>query len=72
MKLQVFRSTKSAYLLGSWESRARFQSDLYGNKIDLKSSWIFIGIFHAYKLGIDHNEWLKTITDKEILNEILD
>ena len=48
-----------------------FQSDLYGHEIELKVSWVFIGIFHASKLGIDCKEWRKTIVDKEILNEIL-
>jgi hypothetical protein len=52
-------------------SSYKLQSDLYGNKIELKISWIFIGIFQASKLGIDHNEWRKVITNREVLAEIL-
>jgi len=47
------------------------QTDLFCNIIDLKVVWVFIGIFSASKLGIDHNEWRKVIMDREILNEIL-
>jgi hypothetical protein len=49
----------------------RIQTDLFGNKVELKVVWLFIGIFPADKLGITHNEWWKTITDRTILNEIL-
>jgi hypothetical protein len=48
------------------------QTDLLGNKLQLKVEWIFIGIFSASKLGIDRNEWWKVIVNKEILNNILD
>jgi len=47
------------------------QTDLFGHEIYLKVVWMFIGIFPADKLGITRNEWWKTITDREILNEIL-
>ena len=47
------------------------QTDLQGLEIDLKVEWIFIGIFSAKRLGIDCNEWRKTITDRAILNRIL-
>lgn len=47
------------------------QIDLQGMEIRLKVEYVFIGIFHAKRLGIDHNEWWKKITDREILNEIL-
>jgi hypothetical protein len=47
------------------------QTDLFGNKLKLNVEWIFIGFFSASKLGIDHNEWRKVITNKEILNEIM-
>ena len=47
------------------------QIDLQGVEVSLKVEYIFIGIFHAKKLGIDHNEWWKRITDRAILNEIL-
>ena len=46
------------------------QTDLFGNEIDLKVVWVFIGIFPASKLGIGHNEWRRVITDKTMLNEI--
>ena len=46
------------------------QTNLYGDT--LKIEWVFIGIFTASKLGIDHNEWRKVIKDKVILNKILD
>jgi len=52
-------------------SSYRFQSDLYGHEIELRLSWVFIGIFSASRLGIDQNEWRKTIDDRQILNEIL-
>jgi hypothetical protein len=47
------------------------QTDLYGNEIELKVVWVFIGIFPADKLGITRNEWRKTITGRAILNDIL-
>jgi hypothetical protein len=47
------------------------QTDLFGNKVELMVVWVFIGIFPASKLGITHNEWRKTITDRAVLNEIL-
>ena len=54
------------------EVKHRFvQTDLFGNEIELEVVWVFIGIFSVDKLGIIHNEWRKTITDKTILNEIL-
>jgi hypothetical protein len=43
----------------------------FGNKIDLKGVWVFIGIFQASKLGIDSSEWRKVLTDKGVLKEIL-
>lgn len=46
------------------------QTDLMG-EVTLNVIWVFIGIFSAEKLGITRNEWRKTITDREILNEIL-
>jgi len=42
-----------------------------GEEVTLNVVWVFIGIFSATKLGITHNEWWKTITDREVLNEIL-
>ena len=48
-----------------------FQVDLLGLKIDLRIQWILIGVFSAKRLGIDGNEWRKTITDRIILSEIL-
>jgi hypothetical protein len=53
------------------KSRILVQVDLHGVEIDLKVEWIFIGIFSAKRLGLDRNEWWKTITDREILNQIL-
>ena len=54
------------------EVKHRFvQTDLIGNEIELEVVWVFIGVFSAEKLGITHNEWRKTITDRAILNEIL-
>jgi hypothetical protein len=47
------------------------QTDLFGNEVELMVVWVFIGIFPASKLGITHNEWRKTITDRAVLNEIL-
>lgn len=47
------------------------QIDLFGYEIELKVVWVFIGIFPILKLGIMHNKWRKTITDRAILNEIL-
>ena len=47
------------------------QTDLFGNEVELKVVWIFIGLFPANKLGITRNEWRKTITDREVLNKIL-
>jgi len=47
------------------------QTDLFGREVELKVVWVFIGIFPASKLGITRNEWWKTITDRQILNEIL-
>jgi len=47
------------------------QIDLQGVEINLKVEGVFIGIFFAKSVGIDQNEWRKTITDKEGLNEIL-
>lgn len=47
------------------------QTDLFGNEIDLKVVWVFIGVFPASTLGIDQNEWRKVITDKEVLSGIL-
>ena len=47
------------------------QPDLFGNEVELTVVWVFIGIFPADKLGITHNEWRKTITDRAILNDIL-
>ena len=44
-----------------------FQVDLLGLKIDLRIQWILIGMFSAKRLGIDGNEWRKTITDRIIL-----
>jgi hypothetical protein len=48
-----------------------FQVDLQGSKIDLGIQWIIIGVFSAKQLGINRNEWRKTITDNKILSEIL-
>jgi len=48
------------------------QTDLFGNKLNLKVEWVFIGVFSASKLGIDHNEWWKVIVNKKILYEILE
>jgi hypothetical protein len=47
------------------------QTNLFGHEIDLHAFWVFIGIFPADKLGITGNEWRKTITDREVLNQIL-
>ena len=47
------------------------QADLQGIAIDLEIKWILIGIFSAKRLGIDCNEWRRTITDKGVLSEIL-
>jgi hypothetical protein len=47
------------------------QIDLLGVEISLKVEGVFIGIFSAKRMGIDLNEWRKTITDREVLNEIL-
>jgi len=47
------------------------QTNLMGEEIILNVVWVFIGIFSAEKLGITCNEWRKTITDRQILNEIL-
>jgi hypothetical protein len=47
------------------------QVDLQGLKVDLRIQWILIGVFSAKRLGIDCNEWRKTITNKKILGEIL-
>jgi hypothetical protein len=44
---------------------------LLGIAIDLGVKWIMIGIFSAKQLGIDSNEWRRTITDKGVLSEIL-
>lgn len=52
-------------------SSALVQIDLQGVEINLKVEGVFIGIFSAKSLGIDQNEWRKTITDREVLNEIL-
>ena len=51
--------------------RQVIQMDLQGVAISLKVEYVFIGIFHAKRLGIDGNEWWKTITDREVLNDIL-
>jgi len=42
-----------------------------GEEVNVVVVWVFIGIFSAEKLGITRNEWRKTITDRVILNEIL-
>jgi len=55
----------------SIKHRKMIQIDLNGEEIILNEVWVFIGIFSAEKLGITHNEWWKTITDRKILNEIL-
>ena len=47
------------------------QTNLIGEEVTLNVVWVFIGIFSAEKLGITHNEWWKTITDRKILSEIL-
>ena len=47
------------------------QVDLQGSEISLGIQWILIGVFSAKRLGIDRNEWRKTITDKKVLSEIL-
>lgn len=47
------------------------QTDLQGAEMSLKVEYLFIGIFHAKRLGIDRNEWWKVIIDKEVLREIL-
>ena len=47
------------------------QTNLMGDEVSLNVVWVFIGIFSAEKLGITLNEWRKTITDREILDEIL-
>ena len=46
------------------------QTNLMGDEVSLNVVWVFIGIFSAEKLGITLNEWRKTITDREILDEI--
>jgi len=51
--------------------RKMIQIDLLGEEVILNEVWLFIGIFSAGKLGITRNEWWKTITDRQILNEIL-
>jgi hypothetical protein len=48
--------------------------DLQGSKIDFGIQWIFIGVFSAKRLGINGNEWRKTMrarTDMKILSSIL-
>ncbi|MDQ1280582.1 MAG: hypothetical protein QG670_1845, partial [Thermoproteota archaeon] len=47
------------------------QMNLMGEEVDVNLRWVFIGIFSTEKLGITHNKWRKTITDREVLNEIL-
>jgi hypothetical protein len=47
------------------------QTSLMGEEVTINVVWVFIGIFSAEKLGITHNEWRETITDREVLNEIL-
>ena len=47
------------------------QTNLMGEEVIINVVWVFIGIFSAEKLGITLNEWRKTITDKQVLNEIL-
>ena len=51
--------------------RQMIQTNLMGEKVSLNVVWVFIGIFSAEKLGITHNEWRKTITERQLLNEIL-
>ena len=47
------------------------QTNLMGKEVILNVVWVFIGIFSAEKLGITHNEWRKTIVDRQVLSEIL-
>jgi hypothetical protein len=47
------------------------QTSLMSEEVTINVVWVFIGIFSAEKLGITHNEWRETITDREVLNEIL-
>jgi len=47
------------------------QIDIQGVAIRIKVEGVFLDIFSAKRLGIDRNEWRKTITDREVLNEIL-
>jgi len=47
------------------------QANLMGKEVIINVVWVFIGIFSADKLGITRNEWRKTITDREVLSEIL-
>ena len=47
------------------------QTNLMGEEVTINVVWVFIGIFSAEKLGITRNEWRKTITDRQVLNEIL-
>ena len=47
------------------------QTNLLDEEITLNVVWVFWGIFFAEKLGITRNEWRKTITDQQILNETL-
>lgn len=51
--------------------REMIQTNLVGEEISLNTVWVFIGIFPAKRLRIDRNKWWKVITDREILNEIL-
>ena len=51
--------------------RRMIQTNLMGKEVIINVVWVFIGIFSAKKLGITRNEWWKTITDREVLNEIL-
>ena len=52
--------------------RRLIQTNLMGGEVALNVVWVFIGIFSADTLRITRNEWLKTITDRAVLNEILD
>lgn len=51
--------------------RKLVQTNLMGEEVTINVVWVFIGIFSAEKLKITRNEWWKTITDREVLHEIL-
>ncbi|MDQ1280623.1 MAG: hypothetical protein QG670_1886, partial [Thermoproteota archaeon] len=51
--------------------RQLIQTNLMGEEVNINLRWVFIEIFSAEKLGVTRNEWRKTITDRNVLSEIL-